>query len=214
MAANEEKLKNGLPKIITVAKWVAGIGSLIVIIYMSTFSPAVKHIDGIFGVLCVFLFVTMSVNKKTKTIEFIAKISIAILVSYLLYVWHIFTILMLIFFPFFQTECAPGITKEKVLSLKPGININEVIEILGDPLDIGGSCSNEEGCRMKYATPGKFGAGFEFGLLIENNKLHGTVIELNDEYVYKCYKDNCPVIFNSWALDRLCSLSLKVKIQQ
>lgn len=83
-----------------------------------------------------------------------------------------------------------------------------VINILGEPTFI----DKKEYCStyyLVYATLGLYRRGFEFDVVINDDKLVGVSVEFNDFGVYKCYKNFCYGLYNSEKLEELYSLSSK-----
>lgn len=64
-----------------------------------------------------------------------------------------------------------------------------MINILGAPV----KTANEDsgGYTLFYATSGLYGLGYEFYLNFIDNKLAGIFIELDDIWIYYCYRQNC-----------------------
>ena len=84
------------------------------------------------------------------------------------------------------SRVAENVTKEKILSLKLGMNKEEIIKILGNPI----KTDYNNGNWLIYATPGIHGLGFEINIGISNNKLSCIHIEKNDFWIYVCCQDD------------------------
>jgi len=117
---------------------------------------------------------------------------------------------------------ASGITKEKILSLKIGMNKDTVINVLGTPIeteprgtiDASGNW-HSLGVDLTYATPGLlgtglfgvFGVGFKIYIGLIDNKLSFVHIKRGDTDIYYCDKDRCPGVINSKDFEKLLLLS-------
>lgn len=124
-----------------------------------------------------------------------------------------FFIVTILYFPAIGSEISPGITKEKVLELKLGMDKEAVINIMGTPIEIvdkdNSGCDHDgNGCSLIYARPGLYRTEFEFYLNIINNKLVGIHVERDDLFVYSCFKNDCPGIIRTEDFEELTSYSL------
>ena len=79
------------------------------------------------------------------------------------------------------SRVAENVTKEKILSLKLEMNKEEVIKILGNPIET----DYNNGNWLIYATPGIHGLGFEINIGISNNKLSYIHIKKNEIYSFR-----------------------------
>ena len=117
-------------------------------------------------------------------------------------------------------KIARGITKEKILSLKPGMDKDMAISILGEPIRTDRPFVRYPNGERRYpfgddhsliyATPGFLGAGFEMFLYINDNKLSVIKIVRNRELIY-LYSQNFkhPNSISREDLEKLFSLSSK-----
>lgn len=219
MTANEEKPKSRLSKIFTAVKRLAIICGSIIVIHCSMHSQLFRIIIGVFGVFILTLYFFLG---KIKIISLIKRLLISVFILYNLFLLFIF--ISMNYYAKIGSRIAPNLTKEKILSLKLGMDKDEVITILGNPIQtddgrlnllsyLSGYFIKSEYIRdgyIIYADPGLFeeiGGTFEFTLGISNNKLSSINIERGDYGIYVCYKDHCPGIINLEALEELCSLS-------
>lgn len=105
-------------------------------------------------------------------------------------------------------KIAPGITKAKILSLKLGMDKEDVIMILGNPIKII-ETDNSDNFTLLYATSGFLDQGFEINLYILGNKLYRTWIKLGGAGVYFCDPEMCIGVNNPSDFEKLVSLSPK-----
>lgn len=116
----------------------------------------------------------------------------------LVFLWYLM-IIMLYRFPV-GANIAENVSKEKLLSLKLGMNESEVKKILGPPL------ANKlitTGHYLIYGTPGLLGAGLEISLKINGDQLYGIYIEKADLGVYMCDKMKCLGMLNENVFNEL-----------
>ena len=239
MTINEEKIKDSLSQITTAVKRFAIItavkrfaiicGSLITGIYLLIIHYSIYSLLFwlITGAIFLFVLIASPFLAKGKVLKLIKKLFISIIT--IMNMLIIFTIISYIYYPKIGIWIAPGLTKEKILSLKLGMDKDEVINILGEPIQtfydgrnlrnllsyLSGYFIKSEHIRnghLVYADPGLFeeiAGTFEFALGISNNKLSSIVIERGDYGIYVCYKNGCPGMINLEALEELCLLSHK-----
>lgn len=111
------------------------------------------------------------------------------------------------------SDVVSGITQEKLLSIKLGMDKNEVLDILGPDLycDINRLNylynNNISSSPFVYAIPGPLRTGFEFVINISDNKLINMYIQLSDDPIYECGPKSCPGVIDKKAIDSLCLLS-------
>ena len=134
-------------------------------------------------------------NEKTRKLRYFFSSVAAIFFVVSLYY---FITVMLCYFPV-GAKIAHGITKEKILSLKIGMDKNQVMNILGDPLYLDNTTG---GNYLVYATPGFLGAGVEINLKINNNLLYGIYIEESDLPIYYCDQEKCWGIIKADRFDK------------
>ena len=209
MATSDEKFKSRLPKIFKMtkwcAKWGATIGGLIATIYISKQFYEIKIITSLIGILCIILLFISSNHERIRFLKFISKIFISI---FILSITSLaFLITTATYYPMIGGRVAPGITKEKIMSLKYGIGKDEVVKMFGKPL--ADKHDDYFGNRIYYALSGVYRDGVDFYLYYAGNTIYHIIIEKNDEYIYKCSKNECPVIFNQKKFDDFISLSSK-----
>ena len=176
------------------------------------------------GVFFFFILILYFFIGKIKIVKIIRKLFVSIFILYGLFLAFIY--ITFNYYPIIGSRVAPYITKEKILLLKVGMDKDEAISILGEPIltEIAhfGLLSNLLGYFIKaedirdgyivYADPGLYeeiGETSEFTLEIRNNRLVAIIIERGDYGVFVCYKDRCPGIINLEALEELCLLSNK-----
>ena len=190
MTANEEKPKSRLSKIYTVikwcVKWAATAGGLLCIIYIFNDLQSIAIIY-VLGILFIFSLIFAPRSEQIRVIRFFPKIFIPIFTLCISICAFIFTTIL--YFPLIGSKTASGLTKEKILSLKLDMKKNEVINILGEPVKTANEDS--DGYTLFYATSGLYGLGYEFYLNFIDNKLAGIFIELDDIWIYYCYRQNC-----------------------
>lgn len=116
----------------------------------------------------------------------------------LMFLWYS-VVIVLCYFPVGE-KFAHGITREKLLSLKIGMDNVEIINTIGDPIYIDNASI---GNYMVYATPGLLGAGFEINLKLIKNQLYGIYIEEGDLGVYSCDQKRCLGIIKAERFDKL-----------
>lgn len=157
----------------------------------------IRNVFYVVGVLCIITLLVLSRIDEDNSFKLIIKIFI-----------YLFTIcsfcVILLFFslkysPMIGSRVAENVTKEKILSLKLGMNKEEIIKILGNPI----KTDYNNGNWLIYATPGIHGLGFEINIGISNNKLSCIHIEKNDFWIYVCCQNECPGIVNKSAFEEL-----------
>ena len=118
-------------------------------------------------------------------------IVIAPIVAYVIYIAVLFTLIH--FSISIGQTLAPGLSKEKFLAVKPGMNIENVISNIGYPIYehrniLHGTYDgkvNEQYTVYVYAEPGFIG-GLEVNVIIKNGVVSGTAVEYWDIGVYRC----------------------------
>lgn len=190
MAINEEKPKSRRSRIFKVikwcAKWAATAGGLLCIIYIFNDLQSIAIIY-VLGILFIISLIFAPRSEQIRVIRFFPKIFIPIFVLCISICAFIFTTIL--YFPLIGSKTASGLTKEKILSLKLDMKKDEVINILGAPVKTANEDS--DGYTLFYATSGLYGLGYEFYLNFIDNKLAGIFIELDDIWIYYCYRQNC-----------------------
>lgn len=103
---------------------------------------------------------------------------------------------------------AENINQKNILSLKIGMNEEDVVKILGEPIDIIKYTKKEYpnyGAfeTFIYGKTGFFDGGIEVNLAIQDKKLKQISLDNYDVSFYFCSKENCPKIidnkiFNHW----------------
>lgn len=190
MAIHEEKPKSRRSRIFKVikwcAKWAATAGGLLCIIYIFNDLQSIAIIY-VLGILFIISLIFAPRSEQIRVIRFFPKIFIPIFVLCISICAFIFTTIL--YFPLIGSKTASGLTKEKILSLKLDMKKDEVINILGAPVKTANEDS--DGYTLFYATSGLYGLGYEFYLNFIDNKLAGIFIELDDIWIYYCYRQNC-----------------------
>jgi len=210
----QERPQSALSKIFNAVKWCVkwamAIAGVAIIIYQATFWPAVKEkfIAAAFGVLVLIIFLIL---KWKMAVELTKRVFITVFLVYVL--CFIFFIIHIVYFPWLGSDVVSGITQEKLLSIKLGMDKNEVLDILGPDLycDINRLNylynNNISSSPFVYATPGPLRTGFEFVINISDNKLINMYIQLSDDPIYECGPKSCPGVIDKKAIDSLCLLS-------
>ncbi len=142
----------------------------------------------------------MKTNNTKKNKKLAPIIGVVGGIFLLIFLWYLVSALFF-YFPIGE-KVASGITKEKIMSLKIGMNRSDVIDILGAPISTENSSS---GVFLIYATPGLLGAGIEINLKINGNRLSGIYIEESDLGIYLCDRNKCPGIIQPEKFDKLIS---------
>lgn len=92
---------------------------------------------------------------------------------------------------------APGLSREGLLSLRPGMAAQEVIERVGEPLQRTRSAVHAHQELWTYGEPGFCLEGLEVYVTMENGQLLSVNIEHFDLGAYRCNSQECPRILNS-----------------
>lgn len=205
-AAAQRKPTKWLTKIRRVVQWGVVAGIVIYLIYAKLLGVGkplglpLLYIASPLGAL-----VLLSVYFYEKKI---AKITLGIIVS----IFVLFTLLISLFViaividPTAGSKVAHNLTKEKILSLKLGMDINEVINTLGKP--ISENYTRAKVYYISYARTTFTGSGFEFNIFFDDNdKLKIIHIEHDDNIVYTCDEKECPGYINPDVIDKLISFS-------
>ena len=170
-------------------------------------------------VYIVFLIIKFIHNGKIK---FFCKAFPNIFIVIFLY--DLFTIstaiLTFLYYPLAGSYVAPNLTKEKIMSLKRGDDIDSVIKSLGLPVEM--SFPNREVeaikntdpekklLRFTYAFRGRFYQGFQFYVHFMDDKVTSAIIKRDSgNYVYGCGQYSCPKIFDQHSFDEFFELSKK-----
>lgn len=109
---------------------------------------------------------------------------------------------------------ARGVTQKGVLALRPGLAANEVIKLMGVPLQACRSINKPNLRAMEwtgswvwtYGTPSPLlglGAGLEMVVFVDDNELVSAYIENYDLGVYGCDKYKCPEIYQPEIFNKL-----------
>ena len=188
-------------------KWIAGIGVEICIVYILMYLLGFVFVLEVFILLFVSLFILSIIflfispkSEKEKSVKLIAHLFASC------FIFFSFIFITIRYYPLLGSDFAEGLTKEKILSLKPGMSKNDIVAIIGNPIKI---IKNNNKYKFVYATPGIYREGFEFQLGLINNKLDYLYIQRNDFGVYHCNKKGCSNIFMPEALEELISYSSK-----
>ena len=112
------------------------------------------------------------------------------------------------------SRLAEGVTKQGLLELRPGLSRDQVTDLIGEPLTeerdshaetAGADGKSEDGVVLIYAEPGFLQGGFEMWVVMEEGRVAKAGVEEYDLAIYRCNRDECPVIWDEDALDRLDS---------
>lgn len=109
-------------------------------------------------------------------------------------------------------EIADGINREALLELRPGMTEQEVLQLIGPPLDkrhrypshpTGEAPQRDGYTSWIYGKPGYCEGGLEIAVGIQSGRVVAVGVELYDLGVYRCNQDQCPVVWDAAALNRL-----------
>ena len=92
---------------------------------------------------------------------------------------------------------APGLSREGVLSLRPGMTTDEVTKRIGEPLQRRKSPSRDGQEIWVYGEPGLCLEGLEVYAIMEYGNLYSVSIEHFDLGAYRCNRQECPRILNA-----------------
>lgn len=105
---------------------------------------------------------------------------------------------------------APGLRRAALLSLRIGMDEEEVVAALGQPLaklpdadQRGTAFVQPRRVVWRYATPGWLDCGFESDAVMIEGRLTFLGVEQYDLGVYRCDLEACPAVWNEEALRRL-----------
>jgi len=143
-----------------------------------------------------------------KNLKKLLKILISMLVLLLMFLIYSY------FLPL-GNKIAKNVTQESIISIKLGMNENEVKKILGNPLSINIDKYTTPPIKvLHYAKTGLFGS--EIGIQITNNKVELVRIESFDLGIYECSDKYCKVIdedrFNTLIPKKDGSIPLNIKL--
>lgn len=112
------------------------------------------------------------------------------------------------------SEMAPGVSKEALLELRPGMTEREVLQLIGPPLDkqrwypphpTGEKPQWKGYTSWIYGKPGYCQGGLEIGVGVQDGEVVAVGVASYDLGVYRCNLNQCPVIWDAEAMDRLPS---------
>ena len=214
MAANDEKPKSRLLSIFRVIKWCtkwgATAGGIFSLIYILNNFVFIEYsvINPLFVLGIIFTFFVMLAPRSWQ-IKFIKIFQNIFIIIFILCIsLYIFIFAIIIYFPDMGSSVAKNITKEKILSLKIGMDIQDIEKIFGQP--IFDENDDYSGHKLFYAISGIAEGGFEFYLHFDySNKLDCIHISKDGDGVYQCYHQFCYGIINNNAFEEFISLSIK-----
>jgi hypothetical protein len=110
-----------------------------------------------------------------------------------------------------DSHIAPGVTKNRLLTLRPGLSEDEVFRLLGQPLYVGhepagiGEHDPPSMRRLVYGRPTTlFLGGFEIDVTTLDGRLSWASVEYYDLLEYRCNESGCPVaVRDPTPLDKL-----------
>lgn len=94
------------------------------------------------------------------------------------------------------SRIAPELSREGILSLRPGMVSQEIIKRIGQPLHKKKSLSHEHQEIWVYGEPGFCLEGLEVYTIMERERLSSVIIEHFDLGAYRCDNQHCPRILN------------------
>ena len=105
----------------------------------------------------------------------------------------------------FGSKLAPSLTKEGLLKLRIGMTEQEVIKLIGPPLEKSPPWKGGQNRSWSwtYARTGFLGTGLELGVAIDDGHMVRAGAEINDLGVYLCTEEDCPKILQEEGLSCL-----------
>ena len=108
------------------------------------------------------------------------------------------------------SEMAKELSREGLIELRPGMTEEEILQLIGPPLNreppqYGENPKRGNYARWIYGKPGLCQGGFEIAVGVENGRLVAVGVELYDIGVYRCDKERCPVVWDQKTLQHLPS---------
>ena len=213
-------------KLVKIAKWFAVIGGIFTLLDGAIWHKMLRYREEetirvalLCTVYIVFLIIKFIHNGKIK---FFLKAFPNVFIVIFLY--HLFTIsttiLTFLYDPLAGSYVAPNLTKEKIMSMKRGDDIDSVIKSLGLPVEMSFPNRKVEGIkntdpekkilRFTYTFRGRFYQGFQFYVHFIDDKMTSAIIKRDSgNYVYGCGQDSCPKIFDQHSFDEFFELSKK-----
>lgn len=230
MATSKGQVRGWQPNVIGLVKWGTGIGGVFLVFYLLTCVMGLIISMTIFIFLCICLFFIyifiFFVLKKDGFISIFFKTSLSIFMLWLL----IFSFMYSIAWhdPMQGNRITRGITKEKIISLQPGMDKSDIIRILGEPFRTDNENRSLLSYYLGYFIKSKYIIngyliyatsiilhgydGFAFYVRITNNKLTGIYIKKNDFDIYSCSQRRCPNIINQKAFEEFLQLASQQSI--
>jgi len=95
------------------------------------------------------------------------------------------------FIPGFKYEVSKKITQKNIIKLKPNMNIEEIIQILGQPFSKSTSSFYSAEYHLKYSKSNLLNTGVIIKLGIANKRLVRLLITVNDDGIYACDEKKC-----------------------
>jgi len=95
------------------------------------------------------------------------------------------------FIPGFKYEVSKKITQKNIIKLKPNMNIEEIIQILGQPFSTSTSSFYSAEYHLKYSKSNLLNTGVIIKLGIANKRLVRLLITVNDDGIYACDEKKC-----------------------
>lgn len=132
--------------------------------------------------------------------------------------WYIVSFLLFIF-PV-GGSFAKDLTKNGLISLRPGMKEETVVDLIGEPLhkkkeykyvvakQAGTSVHRPTGNWIwVYSDSGLWGAGYEISVAMKDDILVDVYVEVSDLGVYRCTIQQCPLILKPDELEKLDRLT-------
>jgi SmpA/OmlA family protein len=103
------------------------------------------------------------------------------------------------------SRLAPELTKEGLLKLRPGMSEDEVVKLIGQPLEKQPPSDPrwDSSWTWVYGAPGIMETGIEIGIGMHSGRLVNAGAEIHDLGVFWCRPNGCPVIWDEEGLDCL-----------
>ena len=95
------------------------------------------------------------------------------------------------FIPGFKYEVSKKTTQKNIIKLKPNMNIEEIIQILGQPFSTSTSSFYSAEYHLKYSKSNLLNTGVIIKLGIANKRLVRLLITVNDDGIYACDEKKC-----------------------
>lgn len=100
------------------------------------------------------------------------------------------------------SEIASGLSREGLLSLRPGMTTNQVTRAVGEPLQRRAEPGRNQVIWI-YGEPGFCLEGLEVYVLMQEGKVDSVHIEHFDLGVYLCDEHACPRVLDNDKLEKL-----------